>query len=266
MGDNAPAAVIEEIPQSSDICLIRLSGDLDARSTPVFDRCLSETSANGKKFAIVDLSAVTMIGSVALGKLLGLKQRFGAKGGDLVLAAVNLDIKMKCLRMGVDKIFKIHTDLHSAMNDYAWDVLHEAEKIKVSFPPKIGLVPAIRRFISAIMTQKGYCGRDTFRIETIVDELCNNAVEYGSKDESDNITLRLRIDWERIELDAQNVSDPAKRAQLQAFMSNVSCEVPHEGDFKRGRGLALVKMLSSDFSADDTENGTIVHVTKIKED
>jgi anti-anti-sigma factor len=266
MSNNAPDALIEEIPQAPEICLIRLSGDLDARSAAVFDRCLADSRVNEKKFSIVDMSGVTMIASVALGKLLGLKHRFSEKGGDLVLAAISLDIKMKCVLMGVDRIFKMFSDLHSAMNTYTWDVMHEAENVKISFPPQIGVVPAIRRFVSGVMAQKGYKGRDSFRVETIVDELCNNAVEYGSKGENDNITLRMRIDWEKIELDAENVSDPAKRDQLQAFMSNVSCEVPHDGDFKRGRGLALVKLLSSDFSADITDVGTIVHVTKIKED
>lgn len=266
MSDHAPAVIIEEIPQTPDVCVIRLSGDLDARSASVFDKYISDSAVKGKKFAIADLSAVTMIGSVALGKLLGLKRRFGEKGGDLVLAAINLNIKMKCLLMGADKIFTMHNDLHSAMSAYAWDVMHEAEKVKLSFPPKIGLVPAIRRFVSGIMTQKGYLGRDTFRVKTIVDELCNNAVEYGSKNEADNITLRLRIDREKVEIDAENVSDPEIRDRLKAFMSNISCEVPQNGEFKRGRGLALVKLLSSDFSADITDTGTIIHATKIKED
>ena len=75
---------------------------------------------DGKKFAIVDLSAVTMIASVALGKLLGLKRRFSEKGGDLVLSGINIEIKMKCLLMGVDKIFKMFSDVHSAMNVYSW--------------------------------------------------------------------------------------------------------------------------------------------------
>jgi anti-anti-sigma factor len=266
MSDNAPAAMIEDIPQAPDICLIRLRGDLDIRSAAILDSCLTESVMDGKKFAIVDLSAVTMIASVALGKLLGLKRRFSEKGGDLVLSGINIEIKMKCLLMGVDKIFKMFSDVHSAMNVYSWEVMHQAESIKLSFPPQIGVVPAVRRFVSGVMAQKGYKGRDSFRIETIVDELCNNAVEYGSKNENDNISLSMRIDWEKIELDAENVSDPAKREQLQAFMSNVSCEMPHDGDFRRGRGLALVKLLSSDFSADVTEKGTIVHVTKIKEE
>ena len=266
MGNNAPVALIEEIPQTPDVCLIRLSGDLDVRSASVFDRCLFDFAVNGKKFAIVDLSAVTAIGSVALGKFLELKRRFVERGGDLVLAAINLEIKTKCLLMGIDKVFKMYSDLHSALNAYAWDIMHEAENAVLSFPPQIGLVPAVRRFVGSVMAQKGYCGRDCFRVETIVDELCNNAVEYGSKKGNDNVTLRLRVDWEKIELDAENVSDPEKRDQLNAFMSTVSCEVPHDGDFQRGRGLALVKLLSSDFSADITDTGTIVHITKIKED
>ena len=35
---------------------------------------------------------------------------------------------------------------------------------------------------------------------------------------------------------------------------------------KRGRGLALVKMLSNEFKIENSDVGTCVHVTKLRED
>lgn len=265
MSDSAPRISIEEHPQAGDLCLFRLGGDLDARCGVVFDQALSSPAIANKNFAVVEMSGVTLIGSIAMGKLLGLRRRFIERGGDAVLSSMSLEIKMKCLVMGMNKIFKIYNDLNSALSAYAWEVGHEPEDVELSFPPQTGIVPSVRRFVSGILSQKGYCSRDCFRVETIVDELCNNAIEYGSKALGDTITIRLSIDWDKIELRAENVSDPENRDLLKSFMNDISCEVPHDGDVKRGRGLAVVKMLASDFSADVTDTGTIVHVTKMKE-
>jgi anti-sigma regulatory factor (Ser/Thr protein kinase) len=183
-----------------------------------------------------------------------------------VLAAMSLELKMKFVLMGANKIFKIHNDLRSAMNAYAWEVKHETEHIRLSFPSQLAIVPAVRNFVSQVMLHKGYNDRDSFRVETIVDEICNNAVQYGSPVEHDNITLRIKVDWEKVELDAENISDPGKRDMLRMYMNNLKNNVRVHGDEKRGRGLALVKMLASELKADVTDKGTTVHVTKLKEE
>ena len=258
--------VIEGIPSMPEVCLVRLKGELDINSVVAMDRCFSQHADNNKKHAIADLSDVTLVASAALGKLLGIKRRFVEKGGDLVLAAMSLELKMKFMLMGANKIFKIYNDLRSAMNAYAWDVKHETQHIRLSFPPQLAIVPAVRNFVSRVMVNKGYNDRDSFRIETIVDEICNNAVQYGSPSGHDNVSLRIKVDWERIELDAENVSDPEKKDQLRVHLHNLDNKVQVKGESMRGRGLALVKMLASELTADVTDKGTTVHVTKLKEE
>jgi anti-anti-sigma factor len=257
---------IDNIPSMPEVCLVRLKGELDINSVVAMDKCFSQHADKGKRHAIADLSDVTMVASAALGKLLGIKRRFVEKGGDLVLAGMNLELKMKFMLMGANKIFKTYNDLRSAMNAYAWDVKHETEHIKVSFPPLLAMVPALRNFISRVMINKGYSDRDSFRIETIVDEICNNAVQYGSPDKTDNISLRVKVDWTKIELDAENVSDTDKKDQLKKHMDNLKNNIHVQGDSARGRGLALVKMLASELTAEITDTGTMVHVTKLKEE
>jgi len=91
-------------------------------------------------------------------------------------------------------------------------------------------------------------------------------VQYGSPSGHDNVSLRIKVDWERIELDAENVSDPEKKDQLRVHLHNLDNSVQVKGESMRGRGLALVKMLASELTADVTDKGTTVHVTKLKEE
>lgn len=266
MSKNTAPLSILEMPGMPEVCLLRFSGDLDSGAVASLDGCLAKIPGGDKKHAIADMSAVTIITSAALGKLLGIKRRFVEKGGDLVLAAMNLELKMKFTLMGANKIFRIYNDTRSASNAYAWEVKHETEHIKLSFPARLTVVPAVRNFVSRVMVHKGYSDRDSFRIETIVDEICNNAVEYGSHESRANISLRLKVDWEKVELDAENISDPRKKDQLMKHMKNLQQNLPLDGDDKRGRGLALVKMLASELVADITDTGTTIHVTKLKEE
>jgi anti-anti-sigma factor len=258
--------IVDEIPSMPEVCLVRLSGALDVDSIAKIDRCFSEHADSGKKHAIADMSNVSLVASAALGKLLGIKRRFIERGGDLVLAAMSLELKMKFMLMGANKIFKVYNDLRSAMNAYAWDVKHETEHLRISFPPQLAIVPAVRNFVSRVMVNKGYSDRDSFRIETIVDEICNNAVQYGSPERKDNIKLRIKVDWGKVELDAENVTSRDEKDKLKKHMDGLKDNIPFQGEATRGRGLALVKMLASELNAEITNTGTMVHVTKLKEE
>jgi anti-sigma regulatory factor (Ser/Thr protein kinase) len=138
--------------------------------------------------------------------------------------------------------------------------------MRISFPPHIAIVPAVRNFVSRVMVNKGYSDRDGFRVETIVDEICNNAVQYGSSDKGHNVTLRVKVDWGKVEIDAENVSSVDEKDRLKKHMESLKSDVPLQGDSTRGRGLALVKMLASEMTAETTDTGTMVHVTKLKEE
>jgi anti-anti-sigma factor len=266
MSTDTPNVTIVPIPTLPEVCLIRLSGDLDIKGLGALDRCLEKAIGIEKKFAIADMSAVTHLSSAVLGKMLGVKQRFIEKGGDLVLAGLSLELKMKFALMGANKIFKMYGDLRSATNAYSWEVKHETERIKVSFPSNLSVVPAVRSFFSNVMRHKGYSDRDGFRVETIVDEICNNAIQYGLHRDNDNITLKVKVNWDKVEIDAENRSDPHKTGSLRIHMQNLEQNKPVEDGDKRGRGLALVKMLASELTADINDTGTTVHVTKLKEE
>lgn len=261
----APTIVVTEIGSMPDACLVRFHGSLDEASSTAVHENLFRLINENKKYVIADLHNVSMVSSAAYGGFLTAKLRLAEKGGDLVLSSLKLDLKMKMVLLGANQIFRIYADLRSAMNAYAWEIKHEPQEVRLAFPTNLAFVPSVRGFVSQVMRLKGYSDRDSFRIETIVDEICNNAIEYGANDRKNGIVLRITINWDRVEIDAENASDPEKIDHFMTHMKQLQETAKIDPTEKRGRGLSLVKMLASELTADVTPKGTTVHVTKIKE-
>jgi anti-sigma regulatory factor (Ser/Thr protein kinase) len=169
--------------------------------------------------------------------------------------------------MGANKIFRFYNDTRSAINAYKWEFEKNPEHLHLSFPPFLKLVPPIRSLVSRVARQKGYGNRDSFRIETIVDEVCNNAIEHRLKEQSQTIEMKVKIDPSKIEIDVTSISDPEKMPALRALIKPEGDTDLHlKSDEKRGRGLALIKMLCNELSVDCNESGTSVHVKKLREE
>jgi anti-anti-sigma factor len=258
---------IKEIPGTESVSILHFSGDLISESVQRINECFNTLISRSQQFAIVDMTTVNLISSAALGEFMGCRKRLVEQGGDLVFTGLSLEMRTKLNLMGATKIFRIYTDIRTAINSYKWEIERQPEKIHISFPPYLKIVPPLRQLVSRIARQKGYGNRDSFRIETIVDEICNNAVEHGKAGPGEMIDLTVTIDPDKIEIDVRNMSDPEKVASLTALL------VPdnHEGEqfdpnLKRGRGLSLIKMLSDELSVDCTEQGTSVHVKKVREE
>jgi len=75
----------------------------------------------------------------------------------------------------------------------------------------------------------------------------------------------MPIDRKKIEITVTNQSDPEKIESLRKMSEYLSAPKASFHD-ARGRGLALVKMLSNDFQIDSSDIGTCVHVTKLREE
>jgi len=138
--------------------------------------------------------------------------------------------------------------------------------VSVTFPPFLKLVPPVRQFASRLAKHSGYTVKDAFRIETIVDEVCNNAIDHGAKGRDVEVTMRMAIDKEKVRIDVTNLSDPEKVSVLKELIKPAEGLSTHVGDDdRRGRGLALIRMLSNDMDVKITDRGTSVHVTKLRE-
>ncbi|MCU0609245.1 MAG: ATP-binding protein [Chitinispirillaceae bacterium] len=256
---------VHAVPGRPGVYRVLLSGELDVTSMDPIEAAFVKLLDGQAKFAVADMVNVTAIASAALGKLLHIRQRFAQKQGDLMLAGLSIDLRIKLGLMGANKILRIYRDVRSALSAYDWDVRREMAGVTLTFPAHLQLVPPVRIFVRGVLRNKGYSERDCFRMETVVDEICNNAVQHGREEKPNDLSLRVGVSVDRVEIDMQNVSDPAKSANLRKHIDSMKDKIVVQSSDKRGRGLALVKMLSSELAADISDTGTTVHVIKVKE-
>jgi len=258
---------VKDAADAEKVKVMYFSGELTSDSVNQINQAITEIINGTRPFIIAEMSAVTLISSAALGEFMGCRKRLIEHGGDLVFSGLKLDIRTKLNLMGATKIFRIYSDVRSAVTSYKWEVERKPEKIHLKFPPFLKIVPPVRQLVSRIAKQKGYGNRDSFRIETIVDEICNNAIEHGKNAAGELIDLTVTIDPDKIEIDVINISDPEKIETLTTLLVPEDSAGKHnKTDLKRGRGLTLIKMLSDELSVDITKQGTSVHVKKVRED
>lgn len=255
---------IKEVAATPEAVILQFNGELDVDCIKSLIDSFNDIDAD-KKYIIADVGNVDLISSAAIGEFMGVRKMMLEKNGDLVFAAMNLEIRTKLSLMGANKIFRFFNDVRAAVQFYKKQSSTIPEVLEISFPANLQMVPPIRQLSSRIAKQKGYGIRDSFRIETIVDEICNNAIEHGKQGENQSIDLRIGVDNKQIELDVLNESDPEKIATLKMLLKPKE-EHELKSDAKRGRGLSLIKMLSDELSVECSEKGTIVHVKKVREE
>jgi anti-anti-sigma factor len=256
-----------EVPGTKNALIISFKGELTSLCINKISDLFDKIDFDSKFFIIAEMSGVSLISSAALGEFMGGRKRLVEKGGDLVFSALHIEMRTKLTLMGANKIFRFYNDTRSAINAFKWEYEKNPEHLHLSFPPFLKLVPPIRSLVSRTARQKGYGNRDSFRIETIVDEVCNNAIEHGLKGHNQAIEMKVKIDPSKIEISVTNVSDPNKIPALKALLKPEGGNEPHwKSDEKRGRGLTLIKMLSNELSVDCNESGTSVHVKKLREE
>jgi anti-anti-sigma factor len=259
--------LVTQSDMAPEITILRFEGALDNASIRNIAECFQGIIEKNTSCVVADMAGVTMLSSAALGELMGGRKSLVEHGGDLLLACLNLSTKTKLTLLGATKIFRLFPDIRSAINAYKWEFEGKSETFRLSFPPRLRFVPSVRQFASRLVTQKGYSQRDAFRIETIVDEICNNAIEHAPDGWAKNVSLVLNVDRRKIEIDVINTSDPEKLKVLQGFVEPGEKQAASaSSDDRRGRGLALVKLLASELNIDVSERGTSVHATKLKEE
>jgi anti-anti-sigma factor len=249
--------------QDERIILLHFDGDLNASDCEATSKIFQDIIDSKKYFIIALMENVTFLSSPFLGELMGCKLRLVEKGGNMVIVGLNYDLRERLIQMGADKIFQFYPDSHAAYNHYHWQYSETAQVVQISLPPKLQSVPAVRRFIAGIAKQKGYSSRDAFRIETIVDEIANNAIEHGDESQP-SINVELRIDRKKFELLVRNMTLMNKANQLKYVIE--SNKANNQGNDTRGRGLALVKLISNSINVSIDKAGTEVKITKMRED
>ena len=261
---------VEQPEQTPSVSIVHLGGELDSSCIKPLHVEFVKLVADKKTLVIVEMAEVSFLSSIVLGELAGLKKTMVEHGGNLVLAGMKLELKTQLNAIGASKLFSFYKDLRSAVMVYSWEYGHSADVVEVKFQPNLKYVPPVRHFVGRVAKQKGYSDRDCFRIETIIDEICNNAIEHGSINPDHEVSLQLRVMREKIEIIVVNRNNPEKIAAFKMISGKIAStkEGPAlpAADNPRGRGLKLIKMLASSVCIEFSDNGTIVHITKIREE
>jgi anti-sigma regulatory factor (Ser/Thr protein kinase) len=135
---------------------------------------------------------------------------------------------------------------------------------RVQVPSDLEYIPPLRQFVAELARVEGFSKKFCFRTEIIVDELVTNGILHGSQDVHTTIALSARFEDAQMHLSVQDQG--GSRKNLENLKRAVYSPRP-SSDRKRGRGLKIVQMLSSEIKIDLEENGnTQVHVVKSKDD
>ena len=139
-------------------------------------------------------------------------------------------------------------------------------KVMLQFPGDLEYIPSVRKFISEVLQTSNFSPKFAYRSEIIVDELCNNAVNFGCRTDDARIELSCAIFEDRTEFSIRDQGGLQENIEkLQATIKNsvsTKSETPHSK-----LGLEIVRMLSEKLDVViDNQNLTSVHIVRKRED
>jgi len=139
-------------------------------------------------------------------------------------------------------------------------------KIHIQFPGDLDYIPPVRKFVSEMLQVSNFTPRFAYRSEIIVDEICNNAVNYGCVTNDAKVELVCEIKDDHV--DFQIKDEGGSKEHIRRLRQAMHTEEDKKDDIhKRGLGLEIVKMLSEKIDLEiDSRNLTSIHVVRKRED
>ncbi|HAJ80291.1 MAG TPA: hypothetical protein DCO75_11030 [Fibrobacteres bacterium] len=142
---------------------------------------------------------------------------------------------------------------------------------KVKIPSDQDYIPPVRKFIAELIQIQHFNPKFSFRSEIIVDEICHNAVLYGSRTLDATIDLTCCIYSDRVEFQINDQGgNPENMEQLKKVIENKEEPKGKEEEQSRsakGLGLEIVRMLSAEVNLKiDKNNMTSIQVIRRRED
>ncbi len=251
---------------SSFITVLKVIGNLDAGMETQLSKGLESSLEIGNKFLIVDLSDVDFISSPIIGTLMGIRRRLVETAGDLYIVGLSAENKNKFKLMGAEKIFFCLHDERSAVLKHEWEQEKRKDSLILEIPSRLDFIPCVRSFISRVGGIKDYTKRDSFRLETIIDEIGNNAIEHCDAETNNKIDFEIGISKEKVEINVTDYHDGTiTKEDCENIKKIFKDPAKYRDDFKRGRGIELVKMLTESLDVEVEENKTTVKILKMKE-
>jgi len=142
-------------------------------------------------------------------------------------------------------------------------------EIELEFPADMEYIPLIRKLVSEIMAVNEFSPKYAYRAEIIADEICMNAVKFGSPRLESRIVFRCSVFPERVEMTIKDEGGaPENLARLRRVIETMDTEeVRSDAAKTRGRGLEIVRMLANGVDMKvDSQGLTEIHVIKYRQD
>lgn len=138
--------------------------------------------------------------------------------------------------------------------------------LNMELSPNLAFVAGIRTCVSRVACNFGFNEREAYHIEMVADELCSNAIEYGSKKKSGKVRLECRFFKNRLELTVRDYG--GKKFDVDEVLERgdrLTRYKPDAGglpEATRGRGLSIVSKLVDRFDIKTGKSGTLVMIVK----
>ncbi len=255
----APASANSNIP------VLTFGESVDANAISKLNLILSNLITEGKFKVVGEFTATKQLDSSIIGILMGFKGQLQASKGDFIIAGVSPALEKVLHMMGANKIFDIYPTVVNAVQKF--EESYRIENVIITFPSSLDYVPGVRDLICNIAEMRGFSEKEAYRIQTIVDEICNNAIEHGSRDNESMISIRCTIDNDKMDLvvEDKGASEESAEGLKKAVAKVQFTEQGKVSVEKRGRGLPIVAMLADMLEIDTRSGpGTKIHIVKFK--
>jgi anti-sigma regulatory factor (Ser/Thr protein kinase) len=142
---------------------------------------------------------------------------------------------------------------------------------KIKIPSDADYIPPIRKFISEMLQVQRFSPKFSFRAEVIVDEICYNAVMYGSRSIDATIDLICSVFQDRVEFQINDEGGNLENVeQLKKIINQKDERFEKKLELaksSKGLGLEIVRMLSAKVNLKiKKDNITSIHVIKHREE
>ncbi|MEW6585429.1 MAG: ATP-binding protein [Nitrospirota bacterium] len=140
------------------------------------------------------------------------------------------------------------------------------EEIRIEMSGNLYFVPVIRAAIGRIACGFGFSDKEVYEIETVFDELCNNAIEHGSKGDNETVSVECKFDDPALEMTIRDSGSPGfdvplvlehSRRLMEEELAKSKLDV-----IRRQRGLLIVQHFVDKLEIISSPNGTAAKIIK----
>ncbi len=135
----------------------------------------------------------------------------------------------------------------------------------VRFPGDLDYIASIRKFVSEVLRVSHFSSKFAYRSEFIVDEISNNAINYGCNEVNAFIDLKCVVYQDKIEF---TIKDPGgSKENLEKLQNAIKNDPPKDRTDDKRFGIEIVRMLSESVDMNiDEKNLTSIHVVRKREE